>query len=264
MRIMRFFLVCLAACAWTAPGQAAAEPTRFRSEYSLSYLGLPVARATFESRIDAGSYAVEGRVRSAGLARIFDDTDGTLSASGAFAGGGVRPRHFRADYVSGKKKGLVDIRFRGGGVEKVVTVPPPRKRNNWVPLVPGDLQAVADPMAALLIPADSPEAVCGRTVKLFDGELRADLVLSFVAAGAASTGGYEGRTVTCRLGFSPVSGYRKDKRALDFLKSRSRMKVVFAEVGRTGIYAPVHATIGTEIGTITMRVRRVEAMGQAR
>ena len=38
------------------------------------------------------------------------------------------------------------------------------------------------------------------------------------------------------------------------------MSVVFAEVGKTGIYAPVHATIGTEIGTITMRVRRVEAL----
>ena len=115
-------------------------------------------------------------------------------------------------------------------------------------------------MAALLIPADGPGGVCDRTVRLFDGELRADLKLTFVAAGRAPAGAQEGQTVTCRLGFHPVAGYRKDKRALKFLKSRSRMSVVFAEVGKTGIYAPVHATIGTEIGTITMRVRRVEAL----
>lgn len=260
MQMLRFALLCFAACAWAAPGLAAAEPKRFRGEYSLSFLGLSVARATFDSRIDSLSYSVEGTVRSAGLARIFDDTRGTLSASGAFAGGDVRPRHFRADYVSGKKRGVVDIRFKGGDVDEVVTVPPPRKRRNWVPLGPGDLEAVADPMAALLIPADGPRGVCGRTVKLFDGELRADLKLTFVSAGKAQAAGYEGETVTCRLGFNPVAGYRKDKRALAFLKSRSRMKVVFAEVGETGIYAPVHATIGTEIGTITMRVRRVEAL----
>jgi hypothetical protein len=258
MRILRLGLLFLAACAVAAPGHAAAEPTRFRGEYSVSYMGLPVARAIFDSRIDGRSYSVEGTVRSAGLARIFDDTEGTLSASGAFAGGGVRPRHFRADYVSGRKKGAVDIRFRGSEVARVVIVPPPRKRRNWVPLGPGDLAAVADPMAALLIPADGPGSVCGRTVRLFDGELRADLELTFLAAGKAAEGGRA--TVTCRLGFSPVAGYRKDKRALEFLKTRSRMSVEFAEVGKTGIYAPVHATIGTEIGTITMRVRRVEAM----
>jgi len=260
MRFLRSVLLFLAACAFAAPGLAAAEPTRFRGEYSLSFLGLPVARATFDSRIDGGSYTVEGTVRSAGLARIFDDTEGTLTASGAFAGGGVRPRHFRADYVSGRKKGVVDIRFEGGDVAKVVVVPAPRKRRNWVPFGPGDLHAVADPMAALLIPADGPGSVCGRTVRLFDGELRADLKLTFVAAGKAAEGGDARPTVTCRMGFTPVSGYRRDKRALEFLRTSSRMSVVFAEVGETGIYAPVHATIGTEIGPITMRVRRVEAM----
>ena len=95
-------------------------------------------------------------------------------------------------------------------------------------LGPGDLAAVADPMAALLIPADGPESVCGRTVRLFDGELRADLKLTFVSTGRAEAGGTERETVTCRLGFTPVSGYRKDKRALEFLRTRSRMKVVFA------------------------------------
>jgi len=249
-----FILVWLAAAITAAPLPAAAEPTLYRGEYSLSFLGLPVARATFDSRIDGKSYSVEGRVSSAGLARIFDDTRGTVSASGSFAGAAARPRHFRADYVSGKKKGLVDIRFERGSVAKVVSIPAPRKRRkNWVPLGPGDLRAVADPMAALLIPASSPDAVCGRTVKLFDGELRADLKLSFVSSGK----GAEGPTVTCRMGFKPVSGYRKDKQALEFLSTRSRMEVVFAELDQTGIYAPVHAEIGTEIGTITMRGRRV-------
>ncbi len=36
--------------------------------------------------------------------------------------------------------------------------------------------------------------------------------------------------------------------------------VTFAPLGKTGVYAPIHATIGTQIGTITVRARRFEAL----
>src|SRR5690606_36082484 len=111
-----------------------------------------------------------------------------------------------------------------------------------------------------IIRAKSLEGVCGRTVKMYDGEMRADLVLGFLEKGAISVQGYEGPTVTCRLSFQPVSGYRKGRKALEFLKNKSLIKVTFAPLGETGIYAPIHATVGTEIGTITIRARRFEAI----
>ena len=66
--------------------------------------------------------------------------------------------------------------------------------------------------------------------------------------------------MTCRMHFEPVSGYRKSKRALDYLKNQSRIMVAFAPLGKTGIYAPIHATVGTQIGTITVTARRFEAV----
>ena len=60
--------------------------------------------------------------------------------------------------------------------------------------------------------------------------------------------------------FRPVSGYRKTKRALDYLKNESRILVAFAPLGKTGIYAPIHATVGTQIGTITVAARRFEVL----
>lgn len=245
----------LATTAGSAP-----QPTLYRGEYSLSFLGLPVARATFDSRVDEASYSIEGAVSSAGLARLFDDTRGTISAAGAFSGDDTRPDHFRADYVTGKKPSSIDIRFSSGTVTKSTVTPPPRKRRNWVPLRADDLRAVADPIGAMLIRANHPEEVCGRTVKLYDGELRADLKLGFVKTGTASARGYKGGSVTCRVEFSPVSGYRKGRRALEFLRTKSRMMVAFAPLGKTGIYAPIHATVGTEIGTITVSARRFEAL----
>ena len=117
----------------------------------------------------------------------------------------------------------------------------------------------ADPIAATIIRAESLDKVCGRTVKMYDGELRADLKLTEVSRREMSIKGFKGQTVTCHMGFAPVSGYRSDKKALTFLRDRSRIMVTFAPVGETGVYAPVYATVSTEIGTITVRARRFEA-----
>ncbi len=240
---------------------AVAEPTLYRGEYSLSFLGLTMARANFDSRVDNGSYSIKGSVSSAGLGAIFDDTKGTLSAVGTFSGNVARPELFRADYVSGKKASVVDIRFSNGNVTKVTTVPPLKRRSKgWLPLGPDDLRAVADPIAATLVQADSLDEVCHGTIKMFDSELRADLSLSYVSKGKVSVTGYKGDTVTCRMNFKPVSGYRKGKRALDYLKNKSQIMVAFAPLGKTGIYAPIHATVGTQIGTITVSARRFEAV----
>lgn len=255
--------VLVAALAAALPSATlAAAPESFRGEYTVSFLGLSVAKATFSSRYDAGAYRIDGSVASAGLARLFDDTHGTVSATGRFFGGQMRPQAFRADYTSGKKASVVDIRFDGGNVVATRVVPAPKKRGrNWVPVGAGDLRSVADPIAATVIHAGSPDKVCGRTVKMYDGEMRANLKLTYVSSDTISVQGYDGRTVTCRMSFEPVSGYRKGRRALDFLRNRSRIMVTFAPLGQTGIYAPIHATVGTEIGTITVHARRFEATG---
>lgn len=255
-------LAVLVAALLSLAGPALADPATYRGEYALSYLGLPIARANFDLSADDQSYSVKGLIASAGLGAIFDDTRGNVSAAGRFSGNSIRPERFHADYVSGKKASVVDIQFSDGNVTEVTNVPPLKKRKHkdWVPLGADDLKAVIDPMAATFVRAGSLAEVCSSTVKLFDSELRADLVLSPVSTGKVSVKGYEGETVTCRLRFRPVSGYRTSKRSLEFLRTKGRMMVAYAPVGKTGIYAPVLATVGTQIGTITVRALRFEAL----
>ena len=174
----------------------------------------------------------------------------------------MQPQAFRADYTSGKKASVVDIRFANGGVTSTQVIPAPGKRDprSWVPLGAGDLNAVLDPMAATVIHADSFDKVCGRTVKFYDGEMRANLTLTYSSKGSISVPGYKGDTVTCKMGFEPVAGYRKGRKALDFLKNKSRMLVTFAPLGQSGVYAPIRATVGTQIGPLTISARRFEAV----
>lgn len=237
-----------------------AEAPVYRGEYALSFLGLRVARIDFDSRIDQERYAIEGKVTSSGLGAFFYDTRGTLTAKGRFKDR-VEAEGFRAEYRYDKKPTLVDIRFAGGNVVEVVNDPPLKKRGaDWVPIGPEDLKSAVDPVAATLVRADRLEDVCKGGARMFDGELRADLTLSFVRKGEMSVKGFDGPTVTCRLKFTPTAGYRKGRRALEYLSTKSRIMVTFAQIGETGVYAPIYATIGTQIGTITVRARRFEAL----
>ncbi|WP_137930655.1 DUF3108 domain-containing protein [Mesorhizobium comanense] len=252
-----------AALAIALPSAAsAASPQSFKGAYTVSFLGLSIARSTFSSSYENGVYTINGTVSAAGLAKLFDDTRGTISSKGTISGQKMVPQAFRADYTSGKKVSAIDIRFTNGNVTSTQVIPAPGKRDpkEWVPLGAGDLASVLDPMAATVIHADSLDKVCGRTVKIYDGEMRADLTLSYVSKGTISVPGYKGDTVTCRMGFEPVAGYRKGRKALEFLKNKSRMMVTFAPLGQTGVYAPIHATVGTQIGPLTISARQFEAV----
>jgi hypothetical protein len=260
--MLRSSLALFAVLAISLPSAAtAASPQSFKGEYTVSFLGLSIAKSTFSSHYEDGAYSIDGSVTSAGLAKLFDDTRGTISSKGTISGKKMVPQVFRADYTSGKKASVVDIRFANGAVTSTQVIPAPGKRDpkNWVPLGASDLASVLDPMAATVVHADSIDQVCGRTVKFYDGEMRADLTLTYDSKGSISVPGYKGDTITCKMGFEPVAGYRKGRKALNYLKNHSRMMVTFAPLGQTGVYAPIHATVGTQIGTLTISARRFEA-----
>ena len=252
------YATLLATLAALAPDMAYAGT--FHGEYTVSYFGLTVVKASFDSRYEGETYDIDGRVAAAGLARLFDDTEGTLKATGRVSGQRVVPQSFRADYTSARKASLLDIRFSGGAVTSTRVEPPPKPRpKDWVAIDLADLKGVLDPTATTIVPAPSLDAVCNRTLRTYDGEMRADLTLSPVSKGEISVPGYRGPTVTCRMRFEPVSGYRKGRKGLQYLRTKSRILVTFAPLGQTGVYAPIRATVGTEIGPLTVTARRFEA-----
>jgi hypothetical protein len=252
-------LALLATLAAAVPASAKKGAQSFSGDYSISYLGFTIGRSSFESTFGKNSFAVKGRLSSAGLAQLFDDTKGTISSVGRFAGKTTEATAFRVDYTEGKTSQSTSIRFRDGSVTQTENVPPLKKRgSDWVPLQKSHLSSVTDRLAATLLRADSPAEVCGRTLRIYDGEFRVDLALSYETSESISIPGYEGKIVTCRVGFHPVAGYRPGRRALQFLRDKSLIRITFAPLGTTGVYAPVHATIGTQIGTVTISARRFE------
>lgn len=238
----------------------AKEKASVRSEYAVSLYGLVLARSSFTSTITRDAYDISGSLSSAGIAAIFDDTTGTTVTKGRFGRGGVLPQSYSVNYTSGAKKKATQISFDGGMANASNTPPVNTRRAGWVPVSAEQLRAVADPISATLVPAASPGEVCSRTIRVYDGAMRADLRLSPAGAGRLSIPGYEGDTVRCSARFVPIAGYRKGHRSIEYLRNSSGISIAFAPVGATGIYAPVEASVGTKIGTIMVRARRFETV----
>lgn len=238
---------------------ARTEAKSFRADYAVTYLGLTVARSTMTSTLDNNAYSIDGSVATAGLGAIFDDTKATLSVRGRLSAKGATPTRASTNYKHNKKSKSLTISFAGGSVTGTKMVPPPKPRSeDWVPVTQAQLRSVLDPLSALLISAPKLEQVCSKSLKFYDGEMRFDLKLRHEETKTVTLSGYEGPAVTCSASFNPVSGYKANKKSIKFMRDRSRITITFAPLGTTGVYAPVQASVGTEIGTLYLQARKVQ------
>lgn len=233
---------------------AAEAEQSHRTRYDISLYGLPIGRAFFQSRFEGDGFAIVGRFASAGLARVFERTDGTVSANGWLGRRGSLPNLYTLEYTSGDERKKTTIRFAKGSVAETKNQPEPKKRgDDWVPVAREHLSGVADPISAMLLPVASETEVCRRTIKVYDGETRADLVLEPAPKGQ----GFARAAVTCRVRFVPVSGYRKGRSSIAYLRDRSRILVGFQPIEGREVYSLVEATIATKVGTVHIRARPI-------
>lgn len=226
---------------------AHADAETYRLRYDASIFGLPIGRADFTSELEENRFAVNGRFSSAGLARLFDAVDGSVSAQGRLSGDSVVPGRYDLQYKSGKKRESTSIKYARGRVAETVITPAPKKRpKDWIAVSDKDLAGAMDPLSALLSPAASAAEVCNRRVKVFDGEMRADIAFSPAGRGEQIGKG----TITCKARFVPVSGYRKGRSTIVFLRDKARILVAFKPLGSKGHHTPVEMRIGTKVGTV--------------
>ncbi|ATU90582.1 DUF3108 domain-containing protein [Phyllobacterium zundukense] len=240
-----------------APARAAQS---YQTDYRVSLFGLSIAKANFSTVVsDGGAYKVTGKLSSSGLASLFDDTNGELDVTGQLAKNGPVPNSYVVKYRHGKRDKSTSIAFTNGNVTNTTNVPPINKKKNWVELSPADLQSVADPISGVMVSASSLDKVCKQTLHLYDGQTRVDLKLS-PSGGAKpfATQGFKGDAITCTAKFVPIAGYQSGRKAIEYLKNSSRISLTFASFGKSAIYSPVQAKIGTQIGTVAVYATRFE------
>ena len=231
-----------------------ADAATLKAEYAISLIGLPLATATVVSSIEGTTYKTEVQARTTGLAGVVASGNGAATAAGSLAGLQPLPESFVLTSRSSKGPMTVHMALVQGNVAEVDIVPPLEPRPDRVPLLEAHKRGVIDPVSALLLPVHgkgdliSP-ASCNRTIPVFDGASRFDIILSFVESRRADIAGYRGPVIVCNVRYVPLSGHRPERPGTKFMMGNRDISVWLAPVEGMRVLAPVRISLMTMIGT---------------
>lgn len=233
------------------PAFAQADETRNTANYQITLSGIPLANAHFQAKQDGKTYSIDAQLATTSLADIIAPSKAEMSSRGLVKNDRWEPANFFFRYKSGKRSRRFETTFNGGAVTDSLIGPKQRRKKNWIPTTPGDLRAVTDPMAGLVIPADRDP--CEKSVAVYDGEARLDLRLAPKRTDTYTTEGFSGPVVVCSLRYEPKSGYRKGHKDIDYVRKLKNIEIWFAKAGPMNVYAPVYLSVPTSYGPLTIK-----------
>jgi hypothetical protein len=240
--------------------QGASASQQFATDYTISFAGLPVAKSSFTTTVEGDRLTLNGNLSSAGLVSVFASTKASSTIVARVTDKGLQTQSYQLNIRYGDAQRETTVRFKGGDVAGV-TITPKRKPNpNAVPVEEAHLKRVIDPFLASVIRAESPAEVCNRTIRVFDGVTRSDLVLRPDGAEPFKTKGFDGEGVRCAVRYVPISGHRAGSRSIRFMAEGERAKITFAAFPGSSYYAPVKASVETRNGRITVRATRFQTV----
>ncbi|MDB5646995.1 DUF3108 domain-containing protein [Methylobacterium sp.] len=241
-----------------AANAAGDAPTRrFTVAYGLSFLNLRVGEATLAVERAGERYALELEAGLRGLAGFFLDGAGKATVAGSTARGGAAT--FRVDSRYAGKPVAVSLELAGGRVRSTMVEPPPTPRPDRVPVAPDDLIGVVDPLTMLTISLKTSAleaALCDRRIAVFDGAMRADLMLSRGSVVEVTEGAYRGPALDCRVRWVPVSGHRAQGANVRRMAENDDLRVRFAPILDGTLLLPVSISVATGWGTVRIEATR--------
>ncbi|SFL62666.1 DUF3108 domain-containing protein [Methylobacterium pseudosasicola] len=237
----------------TGGGALAAEPgQRFVAHYSLSFLNVPVGQADLTADLTGERYAIGLDGGLSGLAGWFFQGSGSARSKGHLSANGTVPADFRIDSHYGTMPVLVHVAFEAGTVRKSEVEPAPVPKPDRVPVTAADTRSVTDPIGMLAVPVGPGPLVpslCDRRIPVFDGAVRADLVLSRGAVVTVTTGPYRGPALDCRIRWVPVAGHRAKGSSVRRMAENDDLRVRLAPVPGGRLLLPLSIAVGTGWGT---------------
>jgi hypothetical protein len=257
--------ILLAAATGAVHDQAHAQ--KLAARYSVSMTGVPVGKTAWTVNIGPDAYSISANGGAAGILSILMTGEGVVETSGKVQNDRLVPTSFRSNVVEeGDKVDLTMTLIDGVATTVEVNGPPPGP--DRVPVTDGHRRGVVDPLTALLIPnagtaeAPAPEG-CNRTLAVFDGRRRYDLLLSFNRIDHLADKDYEGAVLTCNLILRPIAGHRVNSTITRYIAGRRDMEIGFAPIKGTRLLAPFRLSLPTLLGTMAIQATQFESSAQA-
>ena len=218
-------------------------------------------------------YEMRGEGRFSILEGLVFEWRGATASRGRVTPEGPEPSMYALNYTNGGKKGeRLRMTFDDGAVQKISIVPRKRPNPRTIPVTRAQLEGVLDPLSGAFLTARSSNPngdinVCNRTLPVFDGRQRFDLVLKpkkAVMVRNKSPGAYSGPAVICRVKFIPIAGYPRGDPAIQHMSRSNEIEVWLIPVRRTQMYVPYRIVLPTPVGYGTAVVTSIQVAGSRR
>ena len=262
--------VAFAAALIAAPlGAMPASAAAVKVDYGIWLGAFPIGEADLATTFEGSRYKMNLQVRLTGLAGLLTGGKGAGASSGSIAGARPTPTSFTVTSQSSDAQRTVRMGLSSGSVGNVQIVPPLEERSDRVPVRESHKRGVVDPLSALLMPAVARGPLtdpdnCNRTLPVFDGGARFDIVLSYSETRNVEKPGYKGPVIVCSARYVPVAGHRADRPGTKFMEDNRDMAVWLAPVEGARLLLPMRIEVRTQSGMSRIEASRWVADSSAK
>jgi Protein of unknown function (DUF3108) len=258
--VLAFLLIAVLPVA-AAPAQAADAtwPASVVAKYKLTFGGFDVGSYNFQSKSDGKTYTTTGTADVSAMFGAFK-WKGGITSNGTLDAAAPHPVGYQLNFKSKSKTGSVTLGFDKATVISVKLEPAKPPHPDAVPVKPEHLKDVFDPMSSILAitHANGPNP-CNRTIPIFDGKVRFNLVMS--AKGEQrikeqKPSGQPTELKVCKVQYVPLAGYKPK----DFNKpwvDYSGIEISLRPVPSANIFVPYRIAIPTTLGSAIMSAESV-------
>lgn len=231
---------------------ASARAETYQMNYEAVVLGVvTLGEADYQVTDTPTTYSVRSNLRTAGAARIFDQTEISATANGAHVGQALSWTSYSLNHSYARKNRQTRLQRSGRTVSSQIT---PRYGDLGVPPASPAQQAESfDPLSAVFVLGRQVGAAreCRGTVLVFDGRQHYQLSVTHRANGTYDGGGYTGPAVNCFFRYTPIAGF-----GADFDRSGVPLaQAWFAMPAEPGFAAPLQIIVPTPVGEAQLNLR---------
>jgi hypothetical protein len=242
-------LVCLAG--------AARADTRLDAHYTIKVAHISIGKSEVLVTIGDAAFTGAASGQASGMMRFVVSGEGAMRTTGAVVDGKLVPASFVLGTTRDKDHDTIKMTLDGGNVTDLIaeTNVPEEDR---VPVTEAHRKGIVDPLTAMLIRMDGTGEMvaadaCKRTLPIFDGRRRFDLVLSFKRIDQVKATGYAGPAVVCAVALHPIAGHRPGSALFKYLTGGRDIELTFAPIAGTRLLGPFGLAINSMLGSLVIQ-----------